>query len=359
MTEQYIPNFEKYVPFREGGYTHKKLEGGITNESYKITPNEPSSQESSAVLTIFRARSSWSALDRENTINELVRNDDDIRIPKIIDSGIDTSDGVGFAFLLREYIEGDDLDTVLKTAHENGDKQTMDVIKDLGFRIGALHRHKAALYGLIGKPEEQHASWGEYIFGEIENEMQAIQSMRGSNQIGVITPESIIKTFPGLDLALGSSQYAFQKPESPALAHGDARFANFITVKKTDGWVINGIIDMEEAVGGDPGIDFAFIENWLHFTEYKDEFYKNQSKFINGYLNACPIDTVYNQRRLTYHVLRSLSYLRTIFNLNKDAFLSKNPNVREYVNKHFEILDSISKGNGLKDLDIKPVTTTS
>jgi amidophosphoribosyltransferase len=43
------------------------------------------------------------------------------------------------------------------------------------------------------------------------------------------------------------------------------------------------------------------------------------------------------------------------YGIDTDTFLSMNSRNEAYVKKHFEILDSISKGNGLEDLDIRPL----
>lgn len=349
-----VINLSKYLASGDG-YRLKRLMGGISNESYRVTPNISDVLGRSLVLTIFRDPSTWGAIERENTIYDLVKDDKDVLIPRIFDSGIDNTDGMQFAFLLREYLDGEDLDYVLDSEldTQRRTEELADIAGDLGFRMGALHRHNTSLYGLIGKPESIHTSWGEYVFSEIENELRSVGEIPADKQLGKTKAGDIVQAFSGLSVVLGASQDAFRKVESPSLAHGDARFANFIAGKETGRWALKGMIDMEEAIGGDPEIDIAFIENWLHFADYKEEFYAQSSYFTQAYLDVREIGPKYNERRLTYHVLRSLSYLRTVFGFNVNEFLGMNPRNEEYVRRHFEILKSISRGNGLEDLGIK------
>jgi aminoglycoside phosphotransferase (APT) family kinase protein len=357
MLSEVEPIVNKHMASTENGYLLRRLRGGISSENYQVTPNVPDEATHSVVFTLFRDPSTWGSIERENTIYDLVKDDKDVRIPKIFDSGIDNIDGVQVAFLLREFLEGEDLDTILDSRLNPQRKmgEIADIAKDLGFRLGALHRHDTSMYGLIGKPNNGYTSWGNYIFDEIENEARLIGEVPQEKQIGRTKAGDVAKTLSGLSVVFGTMQDAFRIKENPSLAHGDARFANFIAEKDHNKWGIQGMIDMEEATGGDPEIDIAFIENWLHFADYKVDFYAQSRYFTQGYLSVRGISPKYNERRLAYHALRSLSYLRTVFGFDIDTFLSMNSRNEAYVKKHFEILDSISKGNGLEDLDIRPL----
>jgi len=61
---------------------------------------------------------------------------------------------------------------------------------------------------------------------------------------------------------------------------------------------------------------------------------------------------MYEERRKVYHVLRSLSYLRTVFGFNADEFSARDTRNEWYVERHLEILTSVLAGKDLSELGI-------
>jgi hypothetical protein len=285
-----------------------------------------------------------------------VQGDPEVLIPQLLDVGFDIVDDQKFAFLFREYIAGKDLDAVLKLElnGNNRGRDIKDLATDLGYRLALLHRHKTSAYGFLGKTEgEPFSDWGNYILNELETESRLIGELPAEREIGSVKTAGLWELFPGLHKSIGPLQSSLSTVNSPSLSHGDARFANFIAgINEYELWKIRGMIDLDEAVGGDPGIDIAFMENWLHFSSYKEDFYKNSREFKAGYNKVHTISPQYPERRLIYHALRSTAYLRTVFSFDPQEFLHANPRNQEYVEKHAAILKSLAEGNALEDVNI-------
>ena len=350
---------DKHLPHQPGGYVYQKLEGGISGGSYRIEPVAGDILRNAVVATVIQDASQWWKIETEQSFRKAVQGDPEVLIPQLFDMGFDEIDNQKYAFLFREYIAGEDLDTVLEY-ELNGDNRNRDVkdlATDLGYRLALLHRHKTSAYGFLGKSgDSPFSQWGNFILNELEAESRLIEELQPDKQIGSLKAGKITAWLPGLHMMIGSHKFYLSSVDSPHLGHGDARFANFIAGSdEHNPWIIKGMIDLEEAVGGDPEIDIAYIENWLHCSSYKKDFYAQSGAFRSGYNQVRSIAPNYPERRLIYHALLSITYLRTVFGFETQEFLRANPRNRDYVEKHAAILKSLAEGNGLEDIELKPL----
>lgn len=334
-----------------------RLQGGISrNETYKVSPTIEGVIPTALAVTIISDPSWWWKIEQEFAIHSATGSDPEVLIPQLFDAGFDDLDGQRFAFIIREFISGSDLDTVLESEliGEFIEKNTRDLATDLGYRLAALHRHRTSVFGLLGRTNENvHSSWGDFILGEIIRKSQLMAKFPLSKHIVSVRVFDILNILPNLHKMIEPLQSSLYEQRSSSLSHGDAHFHNFIAgPNENNSWRIKSMIDMEEALGGDPEIDIAFIENWLHFSSYKQDFYRQKDAFASGYSNIRQVAEHYSSRRLIYHALRSLSYLRTVFGFDTEEFLRMNPKNSEYVRKHFDILRSLANGYALEDLEI-------
>ncbi len=346
----------RHLPQKPDGYRYSQQRGGISNESYQIDNVRSETLSPSVVLTIIRDPSLWWKVQQEYAVREAIQGDKEVLIPRVFDAGFDDINGEKFAFILREHIAGKDLGTVLQSelSSENRENDIHDLAIDLGYRLGVLHRHQTSIYGLIGRDmNRSFSTWGAYILHEVDKESELVTRLPVNTQIGVIRVENIIKMLPKIHKVIGTLESSLFEIDASSIGHGDAHFGNFIANSERNIWRIKGLIDIDEAVSGDPEIDIAFIENWLHFFPYKDEFYHQSQAFKSGYIHVRPVSPKYAERRLIYHVLRSLSYLRTVFSFDTNDFINANPRNQEYVRKHTQVLRSIGEDNALEDLGIR------
>lgn len=347
----------RHLPEVPGGYRYKRLSGGISSEIYKIQPHNEGTEQKTLALTLIRDPSLWWKVGQEYALREVIQGDPEVLIPQLYDAGFDEPDGQKVAFILREFIAGNDLDTVLESdiVGETRDQDIKQLASDLGFRIALLHRHKTSMHGLVGRETEHPVdSWENHILNELDYESNKAAQIQPDKQIGTVRAGDIADMLPDLHHFVGSLQSSLCENNTPSLSHGDAHFHNFIAgQKEDDSWRISSMIDTEVAMGGDPEIDIAYMENWLHFSTYKEDFYRQSHSFADAYMQVRAISPHYQSRRFIYHGLRSLAYLRTVFEFDTQEFLRANPRNQVYVKKHFDIMRSLAVGNSLEDVNIK------
>ena len=336
-------------------YGYSRLSGGNSNETYRV-PTLLDGLVTDLAVTIIRDPASWWKIEQEYLFRETLSGDPEVRIPKLYSAGFDQLDDRKFAFIIREFLSGQDLDAVFasRMASNSPEKDAKSLAADLGKRLALLHRHQASVFGLVGRASETiYSGWGNYVLGEIENKSRLLAESPSDGRIGSIKVEDIVNLLPGLHRSIGSLEWSLFGQRSSLLSHGDAHFRNFIADLDGSGtWSINGMIDTEEALGGDPEIDIAFIENWLHFVPYGKRFYQHKGDFLAGYESVREISDHYSNRRLIYHALRSLSYLQSVSTFDQGVFMKADSKNLGYISKHFSILKSLARENALEDLRI-------
>lgn len=346
----------KHLPSESSGYVHKQLTGGISSEMYKVEPIAPRNADSAIALTIIRDPLLWWKVEQEFVLRHLMAGDVEVLLPRLYDAGFDVIEGAKIAFIIREFVQGTELDTVLEQTM-NTPMQERDFTSlsgDLGYRLGVMHTHGGAVFGQLARSKEVvHPNWANFVLSEIDNEVRLTYQISPDMQLGKIKAYDVQALLPGLQKLVGTLQSSLLAIVSPGLAHGDAHFRNIIAGKDQSHSVkVKSFIDTEEALGGDPEIDVSFIENWLHFSTYKAEFFKKRNVFRSHYASQRVLGPRYLDRRLIYHGLRSLSFLRTVFGFDAEEFLSANPKNGWYVFLHLQILRSLAEGGALEDVAI-------
>lgn len=332
-----------------------RLSGGIDKEIYKVPVLKKGERKAFAV-SIFRNPNDWWKIDQEALLREIIEGDQETGIPGLAAAGFDHLNGQEYAFIIRDFIEGYSLDNLLSQFGQQLTEGNIGTLAaDLGHRLAMLHRHKLSMFGMIGKPpKETGLSWGHYIFGKIDYYFKALFETPPDKRVGKVKVGDVVSTEQKLSERLGILQSSLYNCDVASLAHGDAYFGNFIANLDGNGkWKIMGVIDTEEALGADPEIDIAFIENWLHFTPYAELFHAQKGDFLSGYKREPPNPDYYLDRRYVYHILRSLSYLKALFTLDTAAIIRSDPKHVQYIEKHFAILKSLAEGYTLEDLNIK------
>lgn len=340
----------------------ERMREGISSLNYKIDPCQSGSetQRKSYVLTLFPDPSDWWKMEKEVYLRTVVENDPDVLIPQLIDTGEDKLDGQKVGFLLREFVEGNNLDETFeqKGSTELNTLDWQNLVEDFGFRLASLHVHRLGYFGIIigSQLPVLKQTWRDFIENQLANEVSGISVCNQGRKFGLVTAQMISDLVPSL---LDSLQDRFSSLETvslPALVHGDMRFAN-VVAGRNDIFspAIKSFIDWEWALSGDPEIDLAYAENWLQFSSYKDKFTNYGSNFIIGYRRKMEISGSYQEKRLIYHALRSLNYLRNVFLYQPDNFTSLDPRFASYVEGHFKIIESIAGGKELQDLGILPI----
>lgn len=337
----------------------ERMRGGISSPNYKINTYLPGleTQGTNYVLTLFSDPSDWWKIDKEVNLREIVGSDPDVLLPQLIDIGEDRFDGQKVGFLLRQFVEGKDLDQTFKEklSSELTGPDWGNLVEDFGFRLASLHIHKLGYFGIItgSKLSLSEQNWRSFIEKELADEVKGISGCNPARRLSLVTPQMILDLVPNLEGVLRDRLPSLNSVTLPALVHGDMRFANVVAEKSGISQpAIRSFIDWEWALGGDPEIDLAYAENWLHFSSYKDKFMQYKNSFIAGYSKKMNISDNYKEKRPVYHALRSLNYLKNVFLYQPDNFTSLDPEFAGYIEGHFKIIESIAVGRKLSDLGI-------
>lgn len=358
-----IENFAlRHVSIGSTGVLVESMSGGISSPNFRIDTPLPGSETGSKsyVLTLFPNPSDWWKIDKEIYLREMVGGDSDVLIPKLVDTGEDMLDGQRTGFLLRQFVEGNDLDQILedKCSPKLKKYDWTSLTEDFGFRLASLHSHQLGYFGMIAGSQlpTLRLGWRGFIENEFAGEINDISGCNLSKKLGLVTPQRILELMPSLAKALQDKFPSLDTVSFPALVHGDMRFANVVAGRNGASLLsIKSLIDWEWALSGDPEIDLAYAENWLYFSTYRERFIEHKDDFVAGYNRKLIVSDAYLEKRLIYHALRSLNYLKNVFLYQPDNFTSLDPRFTGYVEGHFKVIESIANGKELVDLGILPI----
>jgi tRNA A-37 threonylcarbamoyl transferase component Bud32 len=338
-----------------------KLEGGISSNNFYFESLTESGELEKSVITLYHEKSDWWKIDKEIYLRKLVEGNQNILFPKIKATGFSKNGDDNFGFLIREYIEGEDLDMALENRiSKNLVINWPTLVQDLGYRLASIHKQEIQYCGLIksNNQENDNINWKEFIIEEINNQFLFLENYPDHNKsIAEVSLKMILGLKKGLLQRLKTLFSSLESVKDNYLAHGDTRFGNIIVNNRENGELqIASFIDLEWAISGDPEIDISYLESWLYFSRYGEEFTKYKDYFLSGYQKIRQMSPSYAEKRLIYHSLRSLNYLTNVFLHQDHTFLEQNPQYSNYIKKHQNILLHITNGDELTKLGINSLT---
>jgi Ser/Thr protein kinase RdoA (MazF antagonist) len=129
-------------------------------------------------------------------------------------------------------------------------------------------------------------------------------------------------------------------------------FLNVLSSRKNGTWGISGLLDFDDVSSADPDIDLVAVESQIYLSTYKEPFMKHRSDFCDGYRMFREINSqTFRQKRLIYHMSRSLSYFEAIVAMDETATQKHEIN-NFFAEKHLEILKSIAEHGDLNTADM-------
>jgi len=337
----------------------QRLAGGAGNVNFKVSLAGPAAgQVEQWVLTVLFDPHSWWKVDQARLLRAAVGDDPEVLLPRLVEAGQTQWGQQRVAFVLREFVAGDDLDSVLAGGASRGfyDEDWYVVARELGFRLGALHAHRLGGFGLLAEAAGQaaaSASWQEFVVQEIARQGALLAAYPPARQIGGCRVGQVAALLPALQRLVAEQSGVLAAVQAPYLAHGDVRLANVIVRCDDDGlWRIKGLIDWEWALAGDPEVDLVCLESWLYSAPYQARFYQVRHNFVAGYALKRAVSAQYGAKRALYHVLRSLSYLGWVFALNPQALLRADARNVGYVERHCRLLHGLAQRQSPEALGI-------
>lgn len=181
----------------------------------------------------------------------------------------DATEDSNITFCVEEKMEGVPLKSVMKDM----DKEVLrKIISEAGAVLSKIHNITVETFGPLDGGETYN-SWKDFIF-RIENKKKNIVK---ATKIVDIDPHLIDKSFEILNENVNMFEL-----KTPKLLHGDFSPKHFMV---KDGHLV-GIIDFEDAKGGDPIRDIAWLSYFYHDAfplEWLQEGYTNKKLFDKNF----------------------------------------------------------------------------
>ena len=285
--------------------------------NFKSSHKLESNNSNTVVVTIFENPDDWWKIEKTGQSIHVHRYK--VLYAKVLDSCfLDTGPNDKIAVLIREYIDGQDLDSLFSTtqlSHEEWDH----LLGSLGTVLGQIHRVKFPTFGLIkdwkivgsmNRSAPAAVKWIDFY----DDMMAGAETFLGSladKKIGTLTNKDLNVIFKSSKSVYQVLNKYFEGVTEPRLTHNDARFANFIVSQQVTSIPreLAGVIDFEWSLAGDPDIDLVQIENWLNLV-YTPLFLEHKNSF--AYLDQRKPSHHYSYKRQIYHMYRSIEYLNAI-----------------------------------------------
>lgn len=338
-----------------------RLTGGLSNINYLV--RFPYSNNRPVVMTIYPEQNKWHKVKKEYYVRSLTEKAPSVPIQKIIASGVtQTIDGTQLAYIIKEYLEGDMLNSVLSSGlianFQENDWPAL--ISDLGQKIAILHGYQLPVFGgikgakIIGPDNEasnSFLSWKKYYAESLKRRFNVVSHQPSDKQVSKYRAGDIQILLPTLYEMAFQNLKSLEDVSSPQFVHNDINFLNILASSQKGTWHISGILDFEAALSGDPCIDLVAIESQLHLSHYRSQFMENVDYFRKSYQERKNVPQNYRQRRIPYHISRSLSYFEAVFQMDFKLIPISNVN-HFFMEKHFEILEGLVRGKALEDMGI-------
>ncbi len=255
-----------------------RLSGGDINKAYGLTL-----ADGSHVFMKANAKKNASFFTAEAEGLYAIASTKTIATPKILCTGTDDGEQVGYSFLLLEFIEGaakrrDYWETFAHELSELHKASTEPLLS--GGRFGFASDN---FIGARGQKNTPHDNWIDFF----RDERLLPQFMAAEKYFDQKDQEKIQKLVDHLDDFL-------LKDEKPSLIHGDLWSGNVITGADGKAWLID-----PAAYVGSAEADIAMTELFGGFPEVFYETYKDEAKMQAGY----------EDRRDLYNLYQLLNHL--------------------------------------------------
>jgi hypothetical protein len=132
-----------------------------------------------------------------------------------------------------------------------------------------------------------------------------------------------------------------------SLIHYDLLLNNIIVnynLKKKH-WEISAIIDNEWVSTVDSDIDLIQLENCIYFNQHRDTFKRYWKFFEKAYMRHGIISKDIAEKRVIYHMTRSLFYLMEVYRKDREKVVyPTNSTIRNIKNNYKFLQRLVSKG---------------
>ena len=259
-----------------------KFSQGLMNKTILLALKNPPKE------VIFRAypKEYWKA-GKEKFLYGLIGGKTSVPVPKCLGSGKN--------YIILSKVEGVPLP--LGSTH---------LVAQAGEALAKIHSiHFSAFGWIVGTAiKPAFKIWYDFLMFDTKEKCKKIPSKKG-------TPELKKRVLN----ILKESRHLLSIVRNPSLVHKDYHVPHILTQGNT----INGIIDFEWAIAGDPCLDITKACLWMFSSNPRME-----KIFLRGYRRTKTLGKEFDARRPLYKVLTLFSALSLAYERNHRAWIKKN-----------------------------------
>ena len=194
------------------------------------------------VSKIYPEAFTW-RMEKEVYVYDLVRGRADVPVPAVLHA-----DGSG-RFVPRSYAVMTRLDgaSLAAIGGELSDRDLASIYRQMGEYLRRLHEVAFDEFGYIsvGIPDP-HPDNTSYMRFQFDKKLREFSALGGDGALADQVA-GYVRRHDAL----------FAGCETAVLCHNDYHAGNILVVERDDGWHVSGIVDVENAVAGDPLVDLA------------------------------------------------------------------------------------------------------
>jgi len=151
-------------------------------------------------------------------------------------------------YLVMTKLEGDLLVSVIDRL---GPDQLDVVDRETGAALAAMHRVRIDAFGYLGQDGvgQPYATNGDYMAAQFAKKLSEFDALGGE-----------LGTTRAVRRYVDRHLHVFDACAEAVFCHDDCHEGNILVSDASDGWHVSGILDLENAVAGDPLLDLAKTE---------------------------------------------------------------------------------------------------
>jgi aminoglycoside phosphotransferase (APT) family kinase protein len=216
----------------------RPLAGGEISAVYELICRDP---DESLVLKIYPDK--WHfKMEKEIFVYGLMADDEEIPTPRIVIAD-DSKRHLNQNGLIMTKLEGRPLISI----HERSAKDNRRLYEQLGRVMRRIHAIELNAFGYVTTQViAPHPTNREYMSFQFEKKLREFGEFGGD-------PD----TAQAIAAHVEANRHLFDDCDAPVLCHDDYHEGNFIVTQDADGVTLSGVVDVENAVAGDPLLDIA------------------------------------------------------------------------------------------------------
>lgn len=258
----------------------KECRGGFSNDVYEIIC-PPSG--TNLIVKIYDNNYPW-RMEKELYVYNLLCEHTQLPVPEVL--GYDLSQKVvPLNYLILSKLKGQMLSDVKEDLKS---KELQNLYIQLGEVLKKIHSITFDVFGyIVTEIVDSYPTNAEYMHSMFEKNLKQYIEISGNSTIA-----DKIYTF------INKNQKLLNYCPKACLCHNDYHESNFMVLKEGKEWKVSGIIDVENALAGDPLLDIAK----LFYYSVKGNDYK-AAGFMKGYGN---LSDAFEERLQIYQLYQAL-----------------------------------------------------